>query len=86
MTELELVNEILDFIKIQYKANYIGVIKVTKADGIYTLSIGIPNYKFPTLLSGNFENDEDFLEYIKKELSSRNYMRVYFYEVRRESL
>jgi hypothetical protein len=84
MNEAELAQAILDYIKTEYKAEYTGSIKVTKDKGIYSFIIGVPSYMFPTLLSGDFETDEDFLDYIKEELRIRNYMRVYFYEVKRE--
>jgi hypothetical protein len=81
MNEQELEQEILDYIKNLYKADFIGKIEVTKNP--YSLLLGIPSYMHPTLLSGDFSDDTTFLEYIYKELKTRNYMRVYFYKVTR---
>lgn len=96
MTELELEQAILDFIKTNYEANYTGYLKVEKFPSTfagfagnpndnpgpgYRMSIGIPHYLFPTTIACDFETDEDFLNYIYSELKTRNYMRVYFYKV-----
>lgn len=94
MTEEELKQAILDFIRINYEADYIGTLIVEKFPSTYPsyyenpgpgyrLTIGIPSYMFPTTMAGDFENDEDFLNYIYTELKTRNYMRVYFYKVNR---
>jgi hypothetical protein len=34
-----------------------------------------------TNIGGDFTSDEEFMDYIKAELRSRNYIRVYFYKV-----
>lgn len=83
MNNLELIAKILDYIKELYSAEYKGFIEIKKVDSIYVLSIGIPNYMIPTTMSGEFENDEEFLNYVYEELRIKNYMRVYFYEVLR---
>ena len=96
MNELELEQAILDYIKINYKAEYTGFLKVEKFPSTYTefignpsnnpgpgyrMSIGIPNYMFPTTIACDFETDEEFLNYVYEEFRTRNYMRVYFYKV-----
>ena len=86
MNRPELVHEILDYIRKVYKAEYVGYIEVTEENSIYVLCIGIPNYMMPTTISGEFENDQDFLNYVYEELRKSNYMRVYFYEVTRTFL
>lgn len=83
MTELELEQAIRDYITILYKACYIGWLKVNKLNPGYKLSIGVPSYMFPTTIAGDFETDDSFLSYIYEELRVRNYMRVYFYQVKR---
>lgn len=83
MNELELEQAILDYITTLYSACYIGFLQVRKLNPGYELSIGIPSYMFPTVISGDFTHDEDFLNYIFEELRVRNYMRTYFYKVNR---
>lgn len=94
MIELELEQKILDYIRITYKANYTGFLKVEKFPSTYPsydsnpgpgyrFSIGIPSYMFPTTIACDFLTDQEFLDFIYSELNTRNYMRVYFYKVKR---
>ena len=83
MTEIELTQAIRDYIQTLYKACFIGWLKVEKLYPGYKLSIGIPSYMFPTTIAGDWETDEEFLNYIYEEFRTRNYMRVYFYQVHR---
>ena len=83
MEEHELEQLILDYIRTIYSAEYTGYLKVIKSDGVYTLRLGIPSYMAWTQIAGEFTNDDDFLNYIYKELRERNYMKVYFYKVNR---
>lgn len=81
MNELELTQKILDYIKIWYKAEYIGYIKVEKTDTEYRCILGIPSYMIPTSFATNAETDEEFLEYVYKELRVKNYIRRDVYQV-----
>lgn len=96
MTELELEQTILDFIRINYGAVFTGYLKVEKFPSTfagsnsnpsdnpgpgYRLNIGIPSYMFPTTIACDFDTDQEFLDYIYEEFRTRNYMRVYFYKV-----
>ncbi len=83
MSNLELKEKILDYIKTLYSAEYVGFMEVKKDNSIYQLLIGIPNYMIPTTISGEFDTDEEFLNFVYEELRIKNYMRVYFYEVNR---
>lgn len=86
MTELELQTKILDFFKTHYNACYIGYLEVIRNDTFYTFKIGIPSYMYPTVIQGDFNNDDDFLEFIYDEMKIRNYMRIYFYKTQREAI
>jgi hypothetical protein len=81
MNELELTQKILDYIETNYEANYIGLVQVIKSNFDYQFKLGIPSYMAPTMISGNWETDEDFLNYIYKELKTRNYVRQDYYRV-----
>lgn len=83
MTEQELEQKIRDWIKSYYKAEYAGVLTVTKINGVYRFSIAIPSWLCLTSLAGDFNSDEDFLTFIYDELRKRNYMRTDFYRVER---
>jgi len=83
MTEIELEQAILDYITTLYKACFIGWLKVEKLNPGYKMSIGIPSYMFPTTVAGDWETDEDFLNFVYEDLRIRNYMRVWFYKVHR---
>lgn len=80
MTELELTQAIRDYIMSSYNANYVGYLIVEKLNPGYKMSIGIPSYMFPTTIAGDFSTDEEFLDFIFKELRERNYMRVDYYK------
>jgi len=81
MTETELEQAIRDYIMSLYKACYNGWLQVEKLNPGYKLTIGIPSYMFPTTTAGDWETDDEFLNYIYEDLRIRNYMRVYFYKV-----
>lgn len=83
MSNKELEKKILDYIVEIYKANYTGKLEVTNKNGIYVLKLGVPSADIPTNISLQTDNAEEFLEYIKKELRDRGYMRVYFYRIQR---
>ena len=83
MKRPDLVQKILDYILSTYKAEYINEVLVNQDENIYTFSIAIPDRLIPTTISGQFDQDQDFLDFIYEELRTRNYMRVYFYEVNR---
>lgn len=84
MNTIELREAILNLIKDLYNADYIGYLEVIKNEGNYTLDIGIPTYMQRTTISITADNDDDFINFISKELKSRNYMRQYIYKVIRE--
>lgn len=81
MNDQELTQAIRDYIKSLYSANYNGYLKAEKVDSEYKMSIGVPSYMFPTVIAGNFDSDEDFLNYIYEELRTRNYMKQDHYKV-----
>ena len=83
MSELELEQQIHEWIRNHYKAVYVGLLTVEKTDYGYCFSIGIPSYLYPTIISCEYSSDEDFLNFIYEELRTRNYMRTYFYNVTR---
>lgn len=83
MERTELVQMILDYIKSLYKAEYKGSINVTQNGTTYRLNIGLPSYMNPTSVAYDANSDEEFMDFIKEELRTRNYMRVYFYQVNR---
>ena len=86
MRRQDLEELILDYIKNLYSAEYVGELSVYKIGEMYTFSIAIPEKLIPTTISCNCETDEDFLTFIYEEIRTRNYMRVYFYEVRRTKI
>ena len=79
MQRPELTQEILDYIRSYYKADYIGLADTTQEDTKYSFIIGIPSYMSPTYISCDASSDEEFLEYVFKEIRERNYMRLYIY-------
>ena len=40
---------------------------------MYQLEIGVPSYMCKTTISGDFNTDEDFLNYVYEELRIKNY-------------
>jgi len=79
MHKTELEQAIRDYIKSFYKAEYIGFLEVNELDPGFSFVIGLPSKEMPTTISSD-QNAEDFLEYIKSELRSRNYMRADYFK------
>ena len=84
MNNKELVEKIHDFILKVYKAKYTGRLEVTNKDGMYILLLGVPSPDFPTTISLQTNDPEEFLNYIEDELKNRDYMRVYYYSIKRK--
>jgi hypothetical protein len=80
----ELIQKIRDYIRNKYKAEYKNRLEVKFENGIYTLLLGIPNDLIPTTISLQTNDPQEFLDFIYEELRTRNYMRTYFYQVRRK--
>lgn len=87
MEEAELEQVISDYLTTLYNCTYNGLLEVTKQSldegWLYTLSLGIPSYMCKTTISGEFQSDIEFIDYIKEEIRTRNYVKVYFYKVNR---
>ena len=80
----ELIHKIRDYIRNIYKAEYKNRLEVKFENGIYTLLLGVPNDLIPTTISLQTNDPQEFLDFIYEELRTRNYMRTYFYQVRRK--
>ena len=78
MNHLE--KNILDIIEKRYKRKYVGGIKVQKLISGYrlTLDMGNPD-KGGIKISVDTDSEEDFLNYIEKELISRQLQKVQFF-------
>lgn len=85
MTETELAQAILDYIRSWYNAEYNGLLLVEKLNPGYKFILGVPHYMFPTTICCDYETDEEFLNFIYLELRTRNYMREDRYKVVRLS-
>lgn len=83
MLRPELANQTLDYIKELYKAEYIGLLEVVQEDDLYTLHMGMPSYMMRTTMSCQADSDQGFLDFMKEELRTRNYMRLDIYKVNR---
>lgn len=85
MQEQELENLIRGYIKTLYNAEYTGLVRVEKLNPGYKCILGIPSYMVQTSFAIDCETDEEFLDYVYKELRSRNYIRQEVYKVLRNS-
>lgn len=83
MDEQELEKKIHDYIRNLYKAEYKGRLGVSLNNGVYSLCLGIPSYDRPTYISLQTDSEQEFLDYICDELKNRNYLRIYFYSIKR---
>lgn len=85
MDEVELAQTIRDYIKLLYKAEYTGLIRVDKLNPGYRCVLGIPSYMVQTSFAIDCETDDEFLKYVYEELRVRNYVRQEVYRVLRNS-
>ncbi len=81
MNELE--QTILDMIEQIYKKKYIGKLKVTKIvdQDSYILKLYMGNNEFPPIELATDGTVEDFLNFVRKELVSRQLIRNKFFKV-----
>ncbi len=68
-----------------YQAKYTGYIKVEHLNPGYKLILGIPSYMAQTSIATDIDDEAGFLNFIEKELKSRNYIRQDYYNVIRTS-
>lgn len=80
MNDLE--KKVLELIEKHYKKKYIGGIKITQLiSGGYKLVLDLGNPDKPEIqIAGDYNNPEDFLKFIEKELISRRLIRVKFFK------
>lgn len=74
MTELE--TKICNFIEKKYEAKFLGKVEVEINDLDYCLNLTLNNYMIPIVICAQSSDDENFYEYITKELSMRDLIRV----------
>lgn len=81
MNDLE--EKILQMICDIYKKEYIGRIKVTKLEDqdTYILRLYLNQYDFAPIVLAADMNAEDFLEFVRKELSSRQLIQAKFFKI-----
>lgn len=81
MQRIDLEEKILDYIKTLYSAEYTGLLEVHQDDTIYDLKIGLPSYMAPSIIIGEYNTDDEFLNFIYEEFRKRNYMRLDIYKI-----
>ena len=74
MTGLEL--KIFNFIEEKYKATFLGKVEVKIDNDEYCLNLSLNNYMVPMVICSQSENDDNFYNFITKELSLRDLVRV----------
>lgn len=81
MTHTELKQVILDYIRSSYKADYIGKLEIDNLDPIgYKVSIYLNNDYYPLVIMADLP-DEEFIPFIKKEISNRNLVKNKYYKL-----
>lgn len=74
MTGLEL--KIVEFIEYKYKATFIGSLKVIIENTEYCLELITNNPMNPIIICSQSTNDDDFYNFIIKQIASRDLIRV----------
>lgn len=81
MQRIGLAQQILDYMKSLTNAEYMGLLTIDQDDTIYTFTVGLPSYMAPTTISGSFESDSSFLEYLKTEIKKKRLYAPNYYKV-----
>lgn len=74
MTGLE--SKIFEFIEEKYKACFLGKVEVKISNGEYCLMLTLNNYMIPLVICYQTNSEDEFYNYITKELSTRDLVRV----------
>lgn len=74
MTGLE--TKIFNFIEEKYKVQFLGKVEIIIIDDEYCLNLTLNNYMIPLTICSQSTNDDDFYNFITKELSLRDLVRV----------
>lgn len=67
-----------------YCLYYRGGYTIYKMGDSYTLYIDFLNKDFPVIIAGDFLSDDDFIEYLKKEMRERGLFNTNYFEVTRQ--
>lgn len=73
--------EIINYILEKYQIRYNSQIKVTSEDGVYGLEFALNRENKPLVISGDFDSDESFLNYVKKEIDKRRFFTLEVYKI-----
>lgn len=74
MTGLEL--KIFNFIETQYKAEFLGKVEIEILGEEYCLKLTLNNSMIPLTICAQALNDDQFYNFITKELTTRDLVRV----------
>ena len=74
MTGLEL--KIVEFIEKQYKAEFLGSVKIEIIGGDYNMKLFTSNPMNPIVICSQATDDDSFYNFVTKEISERNLVRV----------
>lgn len=78
MTEEEMEEKIRSIMEEEYKAKYIGKLKVEKTPNFTTLKIGLRNMEYPQTYGADLD-DEEFLKYIRKVIREAGFNRAKYF-------
>lgn len=82
MTELE--TKIFEFIECRYKLKFLGKVEVIHETGDHCLRLTLNNYMIPMQICFQCETEDEFFEFITKELTKRNLSRVGYFKLKLE--
>ena len=74
MTGLEL--KIVEFIEKQYKAEFLGLVKIEIIGEDYSMKLFTSNPMNPIVICAQVTNDDAFYDFVTKEISERDLVRV----------
>lgn len=74
MTGLEL--KVFNFIEKKYKAEFLGKVEIKVNDDEYCLYLSLNNYMVPIIICAQSTSDDNFYNFITKEISLRDLVRV----------
>lgn len=73
--------ELVNYIREKYEVEYTSTMKLTEEEGSYVLELALNRENKPLVISGQFDSESEFLDYVKKEVDKRRFFILEVYKI-----
>jgi hypothetical protein len=82
---MDIIQEFLNYIQCKYEKIYTAPIQLVQNETSYSVYMALNNVDKPLCIGGDFETDQQFLDYLKKEFDARKLYNSLYFVLRMET-